>query len=103
MSSPLHGLIRCPMCGASMGRAQAYGQEICRRCAAEYDPTPLQQWSRALGIELRELSDWCGLAKRTVMRAARGIRVSDEAAAKLSEATDLPKETFTTQARFQES
>lgn len=101
-ANPLHGLERCGICGGSMGRSRAVGHDdICRRCAAEYDPTPLQEWSQAIGVELRELPAMCGVAKRTVMRAARGIRISERAARTLSEVTDIPPETFTTEARFQ--
>lgn len=99
-SNPLHGIIACDFCGAS-GGSMAYGRDgMCRRCAAELDPTPLQEWAWAAGVELAELPEMCGLAERTVMRAARGIRIGAQAAKKLSEVTGEPVESFTIEARF---
>lgn len=91
-------LLGCPLCGRA-GGAMSEGAEYCHRCAAFYDPTPLQLWSFASGVDLKNLPALAGVSKRTVMRAARGIRISDDAAAKLRRVTKIPVRAFTAKAR----
>lgn len=91
-------LVGCPICGRS-GGARAAGKEWCHRCAADLEPTPLQAWSQATGFPLKDLPELTGLVKMTVMRAARGQRVSPEAAAALSRVTGIPLQAFRDEAR----
>ncbi len=94
----LRRLVGCPLCGRS-GGARSAGSEWCHRCAAELEPTPLQAWSQATGFRLEDLPALTGLVKRTVMRAARGQRVSAAAAAALARVTGISARAFTDEAR----
>lgn len=91
----------CLYCGRAAG-AVAEGETVCHRCLAEYDPTPLQEWARAHGRKLAELEEETGLVKMTIVRAARGQRMSDHVARALAEVTGLDALDFTERARHQE-
>ncbi len=86
--------LECPLCGRSAGAMRA-GDEWCHRCAATFEPTPLQLWAYATDTRLDELAEYAGVSRRTVMNVARGLRVSIRVARKLAAVTELPIETFT--------
>lgn len=94
-------VLACCYCGRS-GGGLADGSAICHACLAREDPTPLQSWAQNLGRRLVELEAETGLTKKTIMRAARGQRMSPAVADALAQATGLPADSFTVKARHQE-
>lgn len=88
-----------PGCSLCPRAVVAKGKMICTRCEAERAPTPLREWRALHDKPLTEIAEETGLAKRTVLRADAGERVSHDAAMALARCTGLhwrkfrPKET----------
>lgn len=76
----------CPYC-----TREQIGKDrlMCTKCEAEQNPSPLRQWRDLFGTTLDELVEETGLAKRTIVRADQGERMSQEAAIILARRTGL--------------
>lgn len=81
----------CLMCGREdIGR----GERFCGRCRREICPTPLDLYLDAVGMTAREFAEFNRMPVRTVLRAAKGQRMSRRVARRLAKITKMPEESF---------
>jgi hypothetical protein len=86
----------CVLCS----RPVAASEQLCGRCRKDFDPTALDSVLDAIGMPEREFADLTGVSFRSVLRAAKGVKMSARIARRLAELTGLRAETFRENARY---
>lgn len=87
-------MVRGPGCRNCGRQDIAEGALFCGRCRKEFAATPLDVVLEAIGWTAKQFAETTGLPLRTVIRAAKGERVSLRVAQRLAKITHLPVETF---------
>jgi hypothetical protein len=87
-------MVRGPGCRNCGRHDIAEGALFCGRCRKEFAATPLDKVLYAIGWTAKEFAEATGLPLRTIVRAAKGERVSVRVARRLAKITKLPFETF---------
>lgn len=67
---------------------------LCGRCRRELRPTPLDVVLDAIGWTAVQFAEATGIPLRTVVRAAKGMRMGKAAARRLSKVTGMPAATW---------
>lgn len=99
--SPVLRGIGCMLCGRQdvsardIAKAIAGGPPaLCGRCRRSVRPSALDTVLDALGMTAAAFADATGLPLRTVVRAAKGERLSKRSAMELARLTGLPWQTW---------
>lgn len=74
----------CLFCGTR--REVASACRLCRACRVEYAPTAVDLVLGALGMSIGEAAELAGVCRRTVSRAAAGVPLGADAAARVGRA-----------------